>query len=337
MAEKYGSGRALLLGHGIPQAVPITLNPAAYAGALVYGTDGRLYQSDGTAWVLNIGRQLYNTTIPNLAQPVLLVQPDSAQRPEANIDIAILPRGQGAIIAGVPDFTDVGGNKRGQYAVDLQMLRGAASAVASGNGAVIAGGDNNTASGVRSVISGGSGNTASGEFSVVAGGRDATTRGLYGRSSFASGQFSLLGDAQYGLHTLRRGTTNATASGLGADGAAPSSTNIPILPNNSLYTFRIRVSCIQTGGTAGAARDCKAWDVVGAIKRGANAAATALLGTPTITVVGADTNLGADNTTGAIIAIAANTSLGGLVINVTGQANKNLQWVATVETTEVTY
>jgi hypothetical protein len=76
---------------------------------------------------------------------------------------------------------------------------------------------------------------------------------------------------------------------------------------------------------------------VGAIKRGANAAATALLGTPTITVVGADTNLGANNATGAIIAVAANTTLGGLVINVTGQTNKNLRWVATVETTEVTY
>jgi hypothetical protein len=136
---------------------------------------------------------------------------------------------------------------------------------------------------------------------------------------------------------LRCSTTDVTLVGLGSDGAAPSSTNIPILPNNSLYSFRIRVSCIQTGGTAGAAGDCKAWDVVGAIKRGANAASTVLLGTPTITVVGADANLGATNGTGAVIAIAANTTLGGLVINVTGQANKNLRWVATVETTEVAY
>jgi hypothetical protein len=77
--------------------------------------------------------------------------------------------------------------------------------------------------------------------------------------------------------------------------------------------------------------------VVGAIKRGANAAATAILGTPIITVLGADANLGATNAIGAIITIAANTTLGGLVINVTGELNKNLRWVATVETTEVAY
>lgn len=83
--------------------------------------------------------------------------------------------------------------------------------------------------------------------------------------------------------------------------------------------------------------DCKTWDIVGSIKRGAAAANTALLGTPTITVLGADTNLGADNTTGAIIAITADTTNGGLLITVTGQTDKTLRWVATVHTTEVDY
>jgi hypothetical protein len=54
-------------------------------------------------------------------------------------------------------------------------------------------------------------------------------------------------------------------------------------------------------------------------------------------VLGADANLGATNVLGAIIAIAANTTLGGLVVNVTGEANKNLRWVATIQTTEVSY
>jgi hypothetical protein len=234
-------------------------------------------------------------------------------------------------------YATVGGGLINTASGVYATVGGGRDNTASGDYSVIPGGDGNTASDSYATVGGGEDNTASGDYSVIPGGYRATTRELYGRYSFASGRFSLLGDAQYGLNVLRRETTNATQSGLGSNGAAPASDNIPILPNNSLYTFRIRVSCIQTGGTAGAAGDCKAWDVVGAIKRGANAAATALLGTPTITVVGADTNLGANNATGAIIAVAANTTLGGLVINVTGQTNKNLRWVATVETTEVTY
>jgi hypothetical protein len=412
MTERLGSGRGTLVGRGVALPVPIALEPAAYAGALIYGTDGRLYQSNGTAWVLNIGRQLYSATAPNAAVPVLQVEPDAAQNASTNIDIAIMPRGTGAILARVPDNTSVGGNKRGANAVDLQTVRFAASQVASGDWATIsggtdnkatgvwdtigggedndsngnwsvisggesniassshsvigggrgniasnqratvaggqinyaqgadstiAGGTNNIASGASSTVGGGGGNIASGANSVVPGGWNATTRGLNGRMSFATGLFSSMGDAQYGLHVLRRSTTDATVTGLGAGGTAPSSTNIPILPDNSLYAFHIRVSCIQTGGTAGAAGDCKAWDIVGAIKRGANAAATALLGTPTITVLGANTNLGTTNSAGAIITIAADTTLGGLLVNVTGQANKNLRWVATVETTEVAY
>jgi hypothetical protein len=226
----------------------------------------------------------------------------------------------------------------------FNVASGQASVIAGGQfntvisaDSTIAGGTDNTVSGPYATVGGGAGNIADGANSVVPGGWNATTRGLNGRMSFATGQFSLLGDSQYGLHVLRRETTNATLTGLGAGGTAPHSNNIPILPNRGLYAFRIQVSCIQTGGTAGAAGDCKAWNVVGAIKRGANAAATALLGTPTITVLGADANLGATNETGAIITITANTTLGGLVINVTGEANKNLRWVATVETTEVSY
>ena len=469
MTEKYGSGRALVLGRGIPQPVPITLDPAAYAGALVYGEDGQLYRSNGSAWLLGIGPtgaqgpqgpqgttgatgaqgpagpQVYNTTTPNNVVPVLVLTPDGT-RSETDIDVALAPRGNGSILDAVPDNGAVRGNKRGILSIDLQRSRTAANQVASGVNSTIVGGQNHIASGfasglfagfgnqvstnegfigggrantigggsvgghaivggignvitglVQSFIGGGSGNqvsggrssilggennqasggysfigggdrnvasglsslvgggkfneasgdysfigggdrnVASGQYSVIPGGVGADTRGLYGRLSFASGFFNFVGDAQYGLHVLRRATTDATQSGLSADGATPSSTNIPTLPNNSLYSFRIRVSCIQTGGTAGAVGDCKAWDVVGAIKRIGASFGTALLGTPIITVLGADANLGANNATGAIIAIAADTTLGGLVVNVTGQTNKTLRWVATVEITEVAY
>jgi hypothetical protein len=300
-------------------------------------------------------------------------------------------------MASIPDGTAVGGNKRGNNAVDLQTSRIEPTKVASGNQSVVGGGNNNIASGTQSTISGGNENTASaqwavicgasgavvsqqggfvgagvgqtcsggyavvvgganntasggasfigageqnlanGAYSTVPGGYQASTRSLHARLSYSSGRFSIAGDAQWGLHVLRRQTTDATASVLTADAGAPGVTTIPVLPDSSLYSFRIRVSCIQSAGTAGTVGDCKAWDVIGAIKRGANAAATVLLGTPTIVVLGADTGLGADNVTGAIISITADTTRGGINVNVTGQVDKTLRWVASVETTEVDY
>ena len=39
-----------IIGKGTPQAVPIQLDPAPYKGAIAYGSDGRVYVSNGTAW-----------------------------------------------------------------------------------------------------------------------------------------------------------------------------------------------------------------------------------------------------------------------------------------------
>lgn len=354
-------------------------------------------RSDNPSWFSWPFARLWNRSAPNADRPVYIVGPDTSQPQPNNIDVAIAPRGFGAIVAQIPDGTTANGNKRGDNAVDLQIQRGQATHVASGARAVIVGGssntasggdsiivggsgnsvsgtssflgggtsntangsyattggglgnsagasfasvlggDSNTASGASSVVGGGSGNTANGTNSVVPGGASGSARGLTGRLSFGAGSFGVSGDAQYGLMVLRRSTTDNTPSAITATNAATSSVNIPILPNTSLYAFRGQVTCIQTAGSAGTVNDCKAWDIVGAIKRNATAASTALLGTPTITVLGADTNLGADNTTGAIIAITADTTNGGLLITVTGETNKTLRWVATVHTTEVDY
>ena len=62
----------------------------------------------------------------------------------ADINFAIRPKGTGAIIASCPDATAVGGNARGQYAVDLQIIRAAANQVASGDYSAILGGRNNS-------------------------------------------------------------------------------------------------------------------------------------------------------------------------------------------------
>lgn len=87
---------------------------------------------------------------------------------DANIGIAIVPKGTGAITAAIPDGAATGGNARGQNAVDLQMFRVTAPRVASGNNSTIAGGANNTASGNNSFAVG-SLCTASGSGSAAIG------------------------------------------------------------------------------------------------------------------------------------------------------------------------
>lgn len=207
----------------------------------------------------------------------------------------------------------------------------------SGNQSVIGGGNGHQATGANSFIGGGSNNRANAAHSTIPGGDQASARSIIGRFAYASGVFAsaLPGVAQYALGVFRRETTTATPIVLTSNESAAAATNITALPDSGLYAFSARVVCIQSAGTAGAVRDSKAWTVVGAIKRGTSAAATALLGTPAVTVLGADTNLGTDNSTGATIAVSADTTNGGLIITVTGQANKTLRWVATIETTEV--
>ncbi len=60
------------------------------------------------------------------------------------INAAIIPKGNGAIVAAIPDGTAVGGNARGAYAVDLQTTRSSsADRVAGGSYSFIGGGNNN--------------------------------------------------------------------------------------------------------------------------------------------------------------------------------------------------
>ena len=61
-------------------------------------------------------------------QTTTVIQTDTT-----NSNIAIVPNGTGAIVASIPDGTTVGGNARGQYAVDLQRVRYNANQVASGD------------------------------------------------------------------------------------------------------------------------------------------------------------------------------------------------------------
>lgn len=149
-----------------------------------------------------------------------------------------------------------------------------------------------------------------------------------GKEARASGFFAAIGDAQYGQIVLRIATTDATATRLTSNAAAAGTTNQVILPNNSAFAFTgIVVARQQAAGGSNYA----AWEIKGAIIRDANAASTTL-GSININALSATAGASA-----WVVALTADTTNGGLAITVTGVAATNIRWVATVNTSEVTY
>ena len=148
---------------------------------------------------------------------------------------------------------------------------------------------------------------------------------IYGKYAFASGRFAAGGDAQLGTFVLRCATTDATATVLTTDGTAPGTDDQVILPNNSAYAFTGTVVARRqaAGGTESAA-----WKIEGLIRREGTAASTTLVAS-TVTAI--------SNVPGWTLALSADTTNGGLAITATGAAATNIRWVATVQTSEVTY
>lgn len=137
------------------------------------------------------------------------------------------------------------------------------------------------------------------------------------------------GGAQAGLIVLTRSTTDATATVLTSDTAAASNSNQVILPNNSAYAVTGTVICRQS--VAGSDK-ASGWTFTAVIRRGANAASTALVAAVTPILIAQDVSL---STT--VLAVTADTTNGGLAVTVTGIAATNLRWVATIQTSECTY
>ena len=196
----------------------------------------------------------------------------------------------------------------------------------------------NTA-GNRSLAIGGQGSTASDNsvcvgtwqsnitsaFSAAIGGGKASDRGVQNRWCFGLLSAPTLGGAQGGLHVGYVQTTNATPGVLKSNSGAAAINNQIILPNNAAYAFHGTIVARQqaSGGTA-----CAAWKVEGLIRREANAGTTVLVNSATTIL---------DNTPAWGMALSADTTNGGLKIEVTGAAATNIRWVSTINTSEVTY
>lgn len=140
----------------------------------------------------------------------------------AQANLALVPRGTGGLLAAVPDNAVLGGTARGQYAVDFQLARTAASEVASGDYSVVAGGVSNTAGAPYAAVSGGQSNLATGIYACVGGGTLNTASGELtaisgGLQNTASGLRSVVGGGQLNVasnpYSAVLGGTGNTASG----------------------------------------------------------------------------------------------------------------------------
>jgi hypothetical protein len=235
-----------------------------------------------------------------------------------------------------------------------------AAAIADNTATYGATGANAVAMGFRSKASGSYGfavgyqNIASGTYSVALG-RNTTSAGaqgfaagylseaaavnstafgfrsktrVEGQLAVTSGYFGAAGDAQSSIYTFRSDTADATAEALTTDNSTASTDNQIILPNNSAYGF---TGIIVAREAAASTDDFAVWEIKGGAVRGATAATTAL-GTYNINKI--SESAGAANWS---IALSADTTNGAVAITVTGEAAHNIRWVATINTSEVTY
>ena len=166
---------------GTPLTQRSTIN---FVGAGVTATDS----GGKTVVTIPQGGLTYFTEAQSTAAPNATVNVDSltAVASTTDADFAIIPKGTGAILAAIPDNAVTGGNKRGQYAVDLSINRVGAANVASGANSFNAG-TNSRASGPNSVAFNGNA-TGANSFSInqiVTGGTGGTASGL---NSFSMGR-----------------------------------------------------------------------------------------------------------------------------------------------------
>ena len=198
---------------------------------------------------------------------------------------------------------------------------GGLSNSASGDSATALGGASNTASGTYSIV-GGANSVANSQYGIALGG-GATTNGVVHRQVYGV-KNSVNGDAQSSTFIMRMRTTDATLTTFTSEGTTAASNNQVILPNNGAFRFKGTIIAKQSGST-----NTAAWDIDGLIVRGANAGTTTLL-ISNVTLV--------QNTPGwGTPTLAADTTQGGLRIQIQGAAATNIQWVGDIKTTEVIY
>jgi hypothetical protein len=165
------------------------------------------------------------------------------------------------------------------------------------------------------------GNVAVYSKSAIFNGTYGTDRSTQGSYVFGSPTWNLggttTGATQGRIVNFGYTTSNATPTVATANGSAAGTTNQIMLSNQNAVAFCIYV--VATVTTAGG--NAKAWKLEGLIKRGANAAATALVGSITKTVLAADSGASTWD-----VAATADTTNGALALTITGQGSTTINW-----------
>jgi len=223
---------------------------------------------------------------------------------------------------------------------------GAASGSATGQNAIVVGGANNTASGYYAATLGGvnggaagtSCATVGGAYCTAAVGYTATIGGqyllanVYGKAVFGTGSVlpGVSGAAQTGITTLVRDSVDATPVVLTSDNSAGGTANQLVLSNYSSMAVTGRVIAQRKGSES--TTSTAMWTFNAVIRRGANAASTALVAAVTPALIAADADAAAWT-----VAVSADTTNGTLAVTATGEAGKKIRWVCTLESTETIY
>lgn len=218
------------------------------------------------------------------------------------------------------------------------------SASASGLYSTAIGGDGSLASGANSAVIGATYGLVSGNFSSIISGNQCRVASSYsvtlggvnlssnveGKVVCGTSAFISVGACQTGIATLVVNTTDATPVVLTTTGSAVTATSQLILLNNQSMAVTGRVIAQRKGSES--TTSTAMWTFNAVIRRGANAASTALVAAVTPTLIAADADAAAWT-----IAVTADTTWGALAVTATGEAGKSIRWVCTLESTEVIY
>jgi len=214
-------------------------------------------------------------------------------------------------------FGTIGGGLGNTASGMHTTISGGTSNVASGHRAAIGGGQNNTAGYFYTTIGGGFNNTASGYFATIPGGSSASAT-HYGEMAYASGAFTVAGEAQTSTYVLRRASSGTTLTELFLDGT---SQRLTIADGRTVAFEILVVGRSSTGESAG-------YQFRGVIERVGST--TAIIGTVS-TVTPAE-----DDATWSVTVDADDTN-DALRIQVQGGSGDTVRWVAMVRTVEVQY
>jgi len=149
---------------------------------------------------------------------------------------------------------------------------------------------------------------------------------VIGKLAYSTFSFAgLAGQAQQGLYVLVADTTDATATVMTTNNSSASTDNQIILKNDSAMTFHGTIVARQEGDDG---TDCAGWKIEGLIRREGAANTTTLL----TEVV--NTYYNAPNWD---VSLTADTTNGGLKVEITGAASHDVRWVGTINTSELDY